>query len=98
MRDDHYPEPDHETIVEPFAGSAYDRGHTHSGRGGWSGAQMRALEARGMVVKGKTHVWEQDWRLTDAGREAGRQAHEEFVQSFRDSEQRAARERNGGQS
>jgi len=73
--------------------SAWESGSTHSGRGGWSGAEMRALEARGMVVKGKTHVWEQDWKLTDAGREAGRQAHEAFVQSFRDADERAARAR-----
>ena len=44
-------------------------GQTHSGRGGYSARDMRALERRGLVKQGKVCTWETFWHLTDAGRE-----------------------------
>jgi len=45
-------------------------GHASSGRGGWSGSSMRALESRGLVRLVARYTWDENWALTDAGREA----------------------------
>jgi len=50
---------------------ARDNGdRTSSGRGGWSGSSMRALESRGLVRLVARYTWDESWALTDAGREA----------------------------
>ena len=44
------------------------KGTIHSGRRGYPGGTLRALERRGLVRVAKVHTWETDWKFTDAGR------------------------------
>ena len=55
------------TAILVYTRDSGDR--THSGRGGWSVASMRALERRGLVRLVARHTWNENWELTDAGRE-----------------------------
>lgn len=43
------------------------RASTHSGRGGWSETVMRAMERRGLVVRGAKRTWETEWMFTGLG-------------------------------
>jgi hypothetical protein len=53
-------------------------GRVRGGRYGWNANWLRALERRGLLRLEAEHTWDSDWRLTDAGFAAAKEADAEW--------------------